>query len=88
MWGYELTLSSDNPNIAKSMLGDGSIVDDWVDNCFGEIGCVLCECLNLIEGTLSLKKILEAKNPTDMLTKVVTTEKLKLYAALTGLRDK
>nr|GEV81683.1 retrovirus-related Pol polyprotein from transposon TNT 1-94 [Tanacetum cinerariifolium]GEW27422.1 retrovirus-related Pol polyprotein from transposon TNT 1-94 [Tanacetum cinerariifolium] len=39
------------------------------------------------EGTLSLKKILEAKNPADMLTKVVTTEKLKLYVASIGLRD-
>ncbi|GJY12254.1 retrovirus-related pol polyprotein from transposon TNT 1-94 [Tanacetum coccineum] len=39
------------------------------------------------EGTLSLKKILEAKNPAYMLTKVVTTEKLKLCAASTGLRD-
>ncbi|GJZ50989.1 retrovirus-related pol polyprotein from transposon TNT 1-94 [Tanacetum coccineum] len=39
------------------------------------------------EGTLSLKKILGAKNPADMLTKVVTTKKLKLYAASTGLRD-
>ncbi|GJV61237.1 retrovirus-related pol polyprotein from transposon TNT 1-94 [Tanacetum coccineum] len=39
------------------------------------------------ERTLSLKKILEAKNPADMLTKVVTTEKLKLYAASTGIRD-
>ncbi|GKD59085.1 retrovirus-related pol polyprotein from transposon TNT 1-94 [Tanacetum coccineum] len=39
------------------------------------------------EGTLSLKKILRAKNPADMLTKVVTTEKLKLCAASTGLRD-
>ncbi|GKA97148.1 retrovirus-related pol polyprotein from transposon TNT 1-94, partial [Tanacetum coccineum] len=35
------------------------------------------------EGTLYLKKIIGAKNPTDMLTKVVTTEKLKLYAAST-----
>nr|GEV57288.1 retrovirus-related Pol polyprotein from transposon TNT 1-94 [Tanacetum cinerariifolium] len=32
------------------------------------------------EGTLSLKKILGAKNPADMLTKGVTTEKLKLCA--------
>ncbi|GJV10768.1 hypothetical protein Tco_1352309 [Tanacetum coccineum] len=39
------------------------------------------------EGTLSLKKIRGAKNPADMLTKVVTTEKLNLYATLTGLRD-
>ncbi|GJU83864.1 retrovirus-related pol polyprotein from transposon TNT 1-94 [Tanacetum coccineum] len=39
------------------------------------------------EGTLSLKKILGANNPADMLTKVVTTEKLKLCAASTGLRD-
>ncbi|GJV84977.1 retrovirus-related pol polyprotein from transposon TNT 1-94 [Tanacetum coccineum] len=39
------------------------------------------------EGTLSLKKILRAKNPADMLTKVVTKEKLKLCAALTGLQD-
>ncbi|GKE39192.1 hypothetical protein Tco_1462597, partial [Tanacetum coccineum] len=39
------------------------------------------------EGTLSLKKILGAKNPADMLPKVVTTEKLKLCAASTGLRD-
>nr|GEY85767.1 putative retrovirus-related Pol polyprotein from transposon TNT 1-94 [Tanacetum cinerariifolium] len=37
------------------------------------------------EGTLSLKKILGAKNPTDMLTNVVTIEKLKLCAASTGL---
>ncbi|GJQ89640.1 retrovirus-related pol polyprotein from transposon TNT 1-94 [Tanacetum coccineum] len=39
------------------------------------------------EGTISLKKILRAKNPADMLTKVVTIEKLKLCAASTGLRD-
>ncbi|GJV49057.1 retrovirus-related pol polyprotein from transposon TNT 1-94 [Tanacetum coccineum] len=39
------------------------------------------------EWTLSLKKILGAKNPADMLTKVVTTEKLKLCAASTGLQD-
>ncbi|GJU53754.1 hypothetical protein Tco_1227468 [Tanacetum coccineum] len=39
------------------------------------------------EWTLSLKKILGAKNPTDMLTKVVTTKKLKLCAVSTGLRD-
>ncbi|GJR32764.1 retrovirus-related pol polyprotein from transposon TNT 1-94 [Tanacetum coccineum] len=39
------------------------------------------------EGTLSLKKILRAKNPADMLTKVVTTEKLKLCTASTDLRD-
>ncbi|GKE71905.1 hypothetical protein Tco_1529977 [Tanacetum coccineum] len=39
------------------------------------------------EGTLSLKKILGAKNPADMLSKVVTIEKLKLCAALTDLRD-
>nr|GEW31653.1 retrovirus-related Pol polyprotein from transposon TNT 1-94 [Tanacetum cinerariifolium] len=32
-------------------------------------------------------KILGAKNPTDMFTNLVTTKKLKLYAALTGLRD-
>ncbi|GKA86888.1 retrovirus-related pol polyprotein from transposon TNT 1-94 [Tanacetum coccineum] len=37
------------------------------------------------EWTLSLKKILGAKNPADMLTKVVTMEKLKLCAASTGL---
>ncbi|GJW01949.1 retrovirus-related pol polyprotein from transposon TNT 1-94 [Tanacetum coccineum] len=39
------------------------------------------------KGTLYLKKILEAKNPADMLTKVVTTKNLKLCAASTGLRD-
>ncbi|GKA45624.1 retrovirus-related pol polyprotein from transposon TNT 1-94 [Tanacetum coccineum] len=39
------------------------------------------------EGTLSLKKILGAKNPADMLTKVVTTHKLKLCTTSTGLRD-
>ncbi|GKA90667.1 hypothetical protein Tco_0812537 [Tanacetum coccineum] len=39
------------------------------------------------EGMLSLKKILGAKNPADMLTKVGTTEKLKLCATSTGLRD-
>ncbi|GJR66856.1 retrovirus-related pol polyprotein from transposon TNT 1-94 [Tanacetum coccineum] len=39
------------------------------------------------KGTLSLKNILRAKNPGDMLTKVVTIEKLKLCAASTGLQD-
>nr|GEW61151.1 retrovirus-related Pol polyprotein from transposon TNT 1-94 [Tanacetum cinerariifolium] len=39
------------------------------------------------EGMLSFKKILGAKNPTNMLTKVVITEKLKLCATLIGLRD-
>ncbi|GKE87430.1 hypothetical protein Tco_1564905 [Tanacetum coccineum] len=39
------------------------------------------------EGTLYLKKILGEKNPANMLTKVVTTEKLKLCVASTGLRD-
>ncbi|GKC16338.1 putative RNA-directed DNA polymerase, partial [Tanacetum coccineum] len=39
------------------------------------------------EGTLFWKKILGAKNPADMLTKVVVTEKLKLCAASTDLRD-
>ncbi|GKA88607.1 retrovirus-related pol polyprotein from transposon TNT 1-94 [Tanacetum coccineum] len=39
------------------------------------------------EGMLSLNKILRAKNLADMLTKVVTTKKLKLCATLTGLRD-
>ncbi|GKE75323.1 hypothetical protein Tco_1537364 [Tanacetum coccineum] len=37
------------------------------------------------EGTLSLKRILGAKNPADILTKVVTTK--KLCATSTGLRD-
>ena len=32
-----------------------------------------------------LEKICESKNPTDMLTKGVTIEKLKLYAASIGL---
>ncbi|GKC86888.1 hypothetical protein Tco_1147537 [Tanacetum coccineum] len=39
------------------------------------------------EGTLSLKKILGAKNIVYMLIIVVTTEKLKLCADLTGLQD-
>nr|GFB87547.1 retrovirus-related Pol polyprotein from transposon TNT 1-94 [Tanacetum cinerariifolium] len=39
------------------------------------------------EGTLSLKKILKAKNPAYMLTKEVTTKKLKLCATSTGLQD-
>nr|GEU77194.1 retrovirus-related Pol polyprotein from transposon TNT 1-94 [Tanacetum cinerariifolium] len=39
------------------------------------------------EGMLSLKKILGEKNPADMLTKVVTTKKLKLCTTSTGLRD-
>ncbi|GKG40441.1 hypothetical protein Tco_0467218, partial [Tanacetum coccineum] len=37
------------------------------------------------EGTLSLKKILGAKNPVDMRTKVVTMEKLMLCATSIGL---
>ncbi|CAH9124278.1 unnamed protein product [Cuscuta epithymum] len=44
--------------------------------------------LELIEdGTINLKKILGTKNPADMLTKAVTTEKLKLCMASTGLPD-
>ncbi|GKC52346.1 hypothetical protein Tco_1075091 [Tanacetum coccineum] len=39
------------------------------------------------KGMLSLKKILGEKNPADMLTNVVITEKLKLCAASTSLRD-
>jgi hypothetical protein len=35
---------------------------------------------------LTLEKISGTKNPTDMLTKCVTIEKLKLYAASVGLR--
>ena len=38
-------------------------------------------------GTLSLKKILGSKNPADMLTKVVTNEKLKLCIVSTGLQN-
>ncbi|GJR86456.1 hypothetical protein Tco_0210467 [Tanacetum coccineum] len=49
--------------------------------------CVLfCDNQSAIHLVKNLK-ILGAKNPVDMLTKVVTTEKLKLCAALTGLRD-
>lgn len=39
------------------------------------------------DGTLFLKKIPGSVNPADMLTKVVTTEKLKLCKASTGLHD-
>ncbi|KAL9256703.1 Retrovirus-related Pol polyprotein from transposon TNT 1-94-like protein [Drosera capensis] len=39
------------------------------------------------DGTLSLRKILGSKNPANMLTKGVTTEKLKLCIASTGLHD-
>ncbi|CAH9126150.1 unnamed protein product [Cuscuta epithymum] len=40
------------------------------------------------DGTINLKKkILGTKNPADMLTKAVTTEKLKLCMASTGLPD-
>jgi len=38
-------------------------------------------------GTLSLKKIPGSKNPADMLTKVVTSEKLKLCIVSTGLQN-
>nr|GEX28534.1 retrovirus-related Pol polyprotein from transposon TNT 1-94 [Tanacetum cinerariifolium] len=37
--------------------------------------------------TLSLKKILRAKNPTDMFTKLAMTKKLKLCATSTALQD-
>ncbi|KAJ4736375.1 Transposon Ty1-NL2 Gag-Pol polyprotein [Rhynchospora pubera] len=37
------------------------------------------------DGTLSLKKIVGAENPADMLTKVVTTEKLRLCCTSVGL---
>ncbi|KAJ0890739.1 putative RNA-directed DNA polymerase [Helianthus annuus] len=39
------------------------------------------------DGTLKLKKIKGTENPADMLTKVVTLEKLKLCIASTGLQD-
>ncbi|CAH9100977.1 unnamed protein product [Cuscuta epithymum] len=39
------------------------------------------------DGIINLKKILGTKNPADMLTKVVTKEKLKLCMASTGLPD-
>ena len=38
-------------------------------------------------GTLSLKKILGSKNHADMLTKVVTNEKLKLCIASTSIQS-
>ena len=39
------------------------------------------------DGTLNLKKILGTKNPADMFTKVVTTDKLKLCMVSTGLPE-
>lgn len=39
------------------------------------------------DGTLSLKKILGSRNPADMLTKVVTKEKLEFCIASTGLQN-
>ena len=39
------------------------------------------------EGLLKLVKIAGSKNPTDMLTKPVTTEKLELCAASLGLQE-
>jgi len=38
------------------------------------------------DGDLSLLKILRSKNPADMLTKAVTTEKLRLCIASVGLQ--
>ena len=40
---------------------------------------------HISEGTFNLKKILGARNPADMFTKVVTVNKLKLCMASTGL---
>ncbi|GKB66448.1 retrovirus-related pol polyprotein from transposon TNT 1-94 [Tanacetum coccineum] len=73
----------------------------WLKNFLKELDRAQTECVlfcdnqsaihlaknPVFHGALYLKKILEAKNPTHMLTKVVTTEKLKLCAASTGLRD-
>ncbi|KAI3767934.1 hypothetical protein L2E82_18363 [Cichorium intybus] len=39
------------------------------------------------DGTLNLKKILGTKNPADMFTKVVTTDKLKFCMTSTGLLE-
>ena len=39
------------------------------------------------EGTLNLKKRIGMKNPVDMFTKVVNTEKLNLCMASTGLSE-
>ena len=41
----------------------------------------------LEDGQLKLEKIHTNENPTDMLTKVVTREKLNSYSALVGLLD-
>ncbi|GJW63265.1 retrovirus-related pol polyprotein from transposon TNT 1-94 [Tanacetum coccineum] len=52
------------------------VLEGFSDSDYGEL---------VSEGTLSLKNIIGAKNPADMLTKVATTEKLKLWAASTSL---
>ena len=43
-------------------------------------------CSLIEEGVLKFVKIAGSKNPTDMLTKPVTTEKLELCAASVGLQ--
>ncbi|BAU00723.1 hypothetical protein VIGAN_10233900, partial [Vigna angularis var. angularis] len=41
----------------------------------------------LEDEVLTLRKILGSKNPADMLTKVVTTEKLRLCSTSIGLQE-
>ncbi|GJZ15642.1 retrovirus-related pol polyprotein from transposon TNT 1-94, partial [Tanacetum coccineum] len=61
------------------------VVSMFMSNPGRDISKLSSSCLSLLEreGTLSLKKIIGAKNPAVMLTKVVITEKLKLCAAST-----
>ncbi|GKB23089.1 hypothetical protein Tco_0862490 [Tanacetum coccineum] len=60
-------------------------------NFLEELGSAQTECVLFCDNQsaihLAKNLILGAKSPADMLTKVVTTEKLKLCAASTGLRD-
>ncbi|GJS14325.1 retrovirus-related pol polyprotein from transposon TNT 1-94 [Tanacetum coccineum] len=64
----------------------------WLNNFLEELDRAQTECVLFCDNQSAIhlaknSKILRAKNPADMQTKVVTTEKLKLCAASTGFRD-
>ncbi|GJR82618.1 retrovirus-related pol polyprotein from transposon TNT 1-94 [Tanacetum coccineum] len=64
----------------------------WMENFLEELDRAQTECVWFCDNQSAIHlaknlKILRAKNPADMLTKVVTREKLKLCAASTDLRD-
>ncbi|GJQ96497.1 hypothetical protein Tco_0007636 [Tanacetum coccineum] len=71
--------------LRKGALGSCQVAVTLLEKCVA-MSITEAEYMAIAEAGKELK-ILGAKNPADMLTKVVMTEKLKLCAASTSLRD-